>query len=267
MIFDDLDFFKESNASESHYIKKTVIETSIDNYWQERKQRLEKRDLTDLYRHYKLAINENFFKLEKGNRIQFSNRHKKINKLCERSLNVLESRVPSGIYPLKSQNCISMRQNNNSKTILESIKEIENDDMNNLKKENFKSAKENGCLNLKNKLCSMHEIDKYNFSQSGFNGQKENAPRDLNKNDQWSRENISTIKSLESLDEMNYKKTEPSINFDQKCPICMKNFGIKAEIAVTVACSHVFHETCFKKWIKKNCDIFDEKCPKCLKKL
>lgn len=259
MIFDDAEGFSAAVGPRASGERRPAIETSIDEYWQERRRKLEARDLSELYITCKLAINENFFKINSRNAVKLDDRRRKI---AKGSCAALGEPLPKAGLQVKSLNAVSFRGDPRASKL--SIKELEGLDSHRELNEAPPRAKENREARSLGHFCSMHNIDAQRVSTLEVNLENRKARAAQNAREHWDRENYSTLKSLESLDGTAPARRENVIAFDDKCPLCRKRFGLRATIAVTVRCEHIFHEGCLKRWVEKSCKALEERCPKCL---
>lgn len=265
MIFDD-EGFSAPAAQPGPAERRPAIETSIDDYWQERRRKLEKRDLSELYISCKLAINENYFKINSRNAVKVDDRRRKIAKGSCAAIADTPAAAQNALQ-VKSLNVVPFRLE--SRLSKPSIRELEAQDSQREMPEARPPRKENKQPRSLGHFCSMHNIDSHRASALDANFESHKARVAQNAKEQWDRENYSTLKSLESLDgtQPQKKEKENVITFDDKCPVCRKRFGLRAGIAITVRCDHIFHESCFRKWVEKNCKALEEQCPKCLSQL
>lgn len=236
------------------------IETSMDDYLQERRLKLEKRDLSQLYHTYKLVINKNYFKSNTRQPQSGENRRRRIEKGRE------TSRAKNDITPrIRSLNTVSLRAKKPfvSET-LENIKELNSPDSQ-LELTETADEVQNASSDRKGLggFCSMHNIEQHPASLLDVSFDCHRPCPAARGSFPWGKENISTLKSFESLDSQPRCSRESRVAFDDSCSICCRHFGFKASIAITQRCGHIFHESCFTRWVLKNCKTLEEKCPKC----
>ena len=255
MIFDSAKELSANMSQAAPLGGKAAIGTSIDDYMQERRQRLEKRDLGDLYRTCKLTINREYFHEASPGA---EHRRRRIGKarspprehggrtdraLQVRSLNVVPLRAQSG------------------KPVLESIKEMQGEHLAHPMKPTRRGRDENGARKELGAFCSLHALEPRAASLTDVEVE---CGRGASRAGEWDPANVSTLKSLESLDRQSFCPREPVVSLDERCSVCRKRLGLRASAAVTIRCGHAFHEACFRKWVGENCAATEERCPKCL---
>lgn len=59
------------------------------------------------------------------------------------------------------------------------------------------------------------------------------------------------------LDQLPTEKYKKDIHIESQCPICMEEFE-EGEAIMKVSCSHIFHDHCYKDWLRHN-----NTCPLC----
>lgn len=274
MIFDEYNEGPPGKTIPDKPAKAAEFETSLDNYWQERKHKIEKKDFSDVYQKYKVAINENFFKKNRETLISEAKVMTRAQRKIKKQAGLVDR---TGVINNRGASFKSVRENQVSMNALPTVEEEEPLDkftssIHNLdqvearrsrlprrKMRSMASRVEVGKLVSK---CSFRELKTFvNFND--LERVKAFTTADFGEIANAEPEKMSTLKSLESLDAPAARKpSKPKVE-GEKCPICHKKFILKSEIAITNACNHVFHEDCLKEAVAINWNPDVIKCPKC----
>lgn len=275
MIFDELSEAGEVSERDARSGRPATFDVSIDEFWQEKKQKRQQKNFGDCYRTYRLTINENFFSIDPTALLSepkvMTRRQRKISKRTLDNLKLPSyhpRRVPfkqlqaepMSLFALPPSDSIEENEKGTIEKYTSSIHNI--DQFDSVAKER-KTRSLHSRVNLNRILstCSFKDLKSLRTSS--------NLPRrqtiiDLPGKLEKDKENMHGIKSLESLDAPPPKKSPSKPNVqDQKCPICHKKFMLKDEVAITNFCNHAFHEKCLKTAVEKDWNPDDVRCPQC----
>lgn len=233
MIFDEGDLCgrRASQAKPS--------QTSLDLLWLDRRQRLSRRDFSDLYQAFRVELNRDFFasglsSLLREDRV-LTRRQRKIHK---HPLPPLSTHAPP---------CFSLKSLGHSRISLGKLPPIEEE------KRKFASS-----------IRELANIENVNpqVEERGRGHSLGSLGKLFSLNALPEPEKTTTLKSLESLDAPQKKQRQLCVE-GKACPSCAKKFSLKTRIAVTNSCGHVFHEECLKKALESVVDVEEPKCPFC----
>lgn len=275
MIFDGLSEAGETSERDARSGRPAAFDVSIDEFWQDRKQKRQQKDFADCYRTYRLTINENFFSIDPTALLSepkvMTRRQRKISKRTLGNLKLPPYHPhrmpfkqlqpePKSLFALPPSETIEEIEKGPSERFAISIHNI--DQFDSVAKER-KTRSLHSRVNLNRILstCSFKDLKSLRTSS--------NLPRrqtiiDLPERLEKDKENAFSIKSLESLDVPPPKKSpsNPKVQ-DEKCPICERKFVLKDEVAITNFCNHAFHEKCLKAAVQRNWNPDDVRCPQC----
>lgn len=261
MIFDQEEAsFKAQELAALQPRPKPAMETSIDDYLQERRLRLERRDLRPLYDSFQLHIDKHGLQnTNPGVAKDVLRRHR-----IEKCRDPPRSKADN-VMRVRSLNTVPFRGDRGlCKSSLENIEELHSPDSDKELKEVAEADKVPAATSkLLSHFCSVQNIEPQQASLTDVSVEQNRSRPRAKDSGHWDKENISTIKSLESLDGQVYRNNKPRFIPATHCCICRIRFGLRAKLAVTKRCEHMFHEACFKRWVESHCKVFEEKCPKC----
>ena len=202
--------------------------TSLENILQERKNRAETLDFSDFYRPFRLEINREFFGPENARLLN----EERV--LTRRQRRIQKMPVITHFPQKKEQKHVFLKSMSENSLSCNRLPVLE-------QKRNF--------------VCSVRELENVLPNLPSFHGKF----LDLSKKKQPDMR-CETLKSLESLEQK--EKVEEHLN-EKKCRVCLKKFRLKAILAITNRCEHVFHEVCLKRKLRESEIKTEPLCPEC----
>lgn len=264
MIFDGLESCGERKETQSRSARISEFETSIDCLWQERRAKFKQRNFSDCYKTFRVSINESFFARTKEELLAetrvLTRRQRKISK-------------KGALPPLPSTHkktepaFRSVRDVGKSAKPLEPVEEEEDmerftSSIHNLDEMENQLAQKGHAQSMVSRLTSLCSFQRFKSMRQICLMDKGKAPSTAC-NSLADKENLDSIRSLESFEAPRLRRPSPPTVQQKKCPSCKKQFALRDEVAILSACQHVFHEICLKNALDQAEDLETLRCPLC----